>query len=87
MRGQLLFPAVVVVALLAGPGIPCCWGWVPAFVQVLCLCGVVIEIVMGHYRSLPLDYCQWMAQPQLIQVSVRVMMVVHVVVFAAILRN
>ena len=65
VRGQLLFPAVTVVVVLIGPGIlPCC-GWVPGFVQEYCLCGLVVEIAVACCQSLPLDYCQWMVQQQL----------------------
>ena len=58
VQGMLPFLAVAVVVEPVGPGILCCWGWVPDFVQGLCLCGVVIEIVMVYYGSLPLNYCE-----------------------------
>ena len=53
--GPLLFLAVVVTALLAGLGILRCWGWVLDFVQGLCICGVMVEIAVVEYVSLPLD--------------------------------
>ena len=87
MQGRLTFLAVVAVIELVGPGIPRSLGWGPDFVQGLCLCDVVVEITVVHYGSLPLDYCQWMEQPQLMEVSVGGMIVVHTVVLSAILRN
>ena len=87
VRGPLLFRAVVVVAVRAGPGIPRCWRWVPCFVQGLCLRGVVAGIVIVHYGSLPLDYCQWIGLQWLVEGSREVVMVVHIVVLPAILRN
>ena len=58
MQELLLFLVAAVVVELIGPEILGCLGWGPDFVQGLCLCGVVAEIVMVHYGSLPLDYCQ-----------------------------
>ena len=87
MRGLLLFLTVVVVVVPTDVGILCCWGWDPDFVQGLCLCGVVVETVMVHYGSLPLNYCQWMEQLRPMGVNVGVAMVVHAVVLPAILRN
>ena len=87
VQGPLLFLTIIVVAVLARPGIPRCWGWVPGFVHRLCLCGIMVELVMVHYGSQALDYCQWMAQAQLMRVSVGIMMVVHTVVFPALPRN
>ena len=87
VRGPLLFLAVVVVAMLAAFGILHCWGWDPDFAGGLFLCGVVVEIAVAYYGSLPLDYCQWMEQPQLMAVSVGVVMVVHAVVLPAMLEN
>ena len=87
MRGPLLFLAVVVVVVPADLGILRCWGWVLDFVQGFCLWGVVVETVIVHYGSLPLDYCQWMEQLRPMGVNVGVAMVVHVVVLAVILRN
>ena len=87
MRGPLPFPLVIVVAVLIGPGILRCWGWVPDFVQVLSLHNVVVGTVMVHSGLLVLRYCQWMEQPQLIEVSVVVVIVVHAVVLPAILQS
>ena len=87
MRGLLPVPAVIIIAVLAGFGIRHCWRWVPSFVQRLCLCSVVDEIAAVHYISRPLNYCQWMEQPQLIEVSVVVVIVVHAVVLPAILQS
>ena len=87
MRGPLLFPAVIVVAVLAGPAILPCWLWVPDWEQGLSLCSVVVETVMVHSGLLPLCYCQWMEQLQLMGVSVVVVMVVHDSVLPAILLN
>ena len=87
MRGPFLFLAVVIVVVLADLGILRCQGWVSNFVQELCLCGVVVATVMVHYRSLPLDYCQWREQLQPMGMSAGVVMVVHAVALPAILQN
>ena len=87
MPELLPFLVVVVVVELVGPGILRCWGWVPDFVQGLCLCCVEIETVMVYYGSLPLDYCQWIEQLLLMGVSVAVVIVVYTVVVPAILQN
>ena len=87
MRGPLLFLAVVVVVVLAHIGIPHCWGWVPDFVQGLCLCGVVVETVMVRYGSLPLNYCESREQLQPIGMNMGVVMVVYTLVLPAILLN
>ena len=87
MRGPLLFLAVVVVVVPSDLGILRCWGWVPDFVQGLCLFDVVVETAVVHYGLLLLDYCLWMEQPQLMGVNVEVVVVVHAAVLPAILRN
>ena len=87
MQGPLLFLTVVVEDVLAGPGIPRCWWYGRDFVQGLCLCEVVVEIVVVHYGLLPLYYCQWMEQPQLIGLSTAIIVVVHAVVLPAILQS
>ena len=80
MQGQLLSPSVTVVVGLAGPRSLYYWGWVPGFVPGLCLCSIMVEIAMVYYKSLSLDYCQWMVQQQLIGGNVEVMVVFHSVV-------
>ena len=84
---QLPFLTVIAVIEPVGPGISRCVELGPGFIQGLCLCSVMVEIAVVHYRSLPLDYCQETEQSQLTRVSVGVMMVVHAVVLPAILRN
>ena len=86
---QVLLPSLIaaVVVELVGPEIPHCLGWGSDFIPCLCLGDVRVEIAVVHYRSLPVDNCQWMEQPQLIGVSVGVIMVVHAVVLPAMLRN
>ena len=58
MEELVPFPVVAVVVELVGPEFPRCLGWGLDFVQGLCLYGVVIELVMVHCGSLPLDCCQ-----------------------------
>ena len=87
MQELLPSPAVIVVAVLAGLEILSCWGWLPDFVQGLCLCSVVVEIAVVHYGSLPLDYSQWIEQLQLIRVSVAIIVAIHTAVLPAILQN
>ena len=55
--------------------------------QGLCRCGVVVETAVVDYGLLPLDYCQWVEQLQLMGVSVGVAIVVHAVVLPAIDRK
>ena len=86
---QELLPSLVaaVVVELIGPEILHCLGYGPDFVQGLCLCGVVVEIVVVYYRSLPLNCCQWMEQPQLMGVSVVIIVAIHTLVLPAILQS
>ena len=79
--------AIIVVAVLAGTRIGHCWWWVLDFVQGLCACGVVVEIVVVHSGSLPLDNGQWMEQPQLLAVSVVTIVTIHTLVPPAILQS
>ena len=55
--------------------------------QGLCLYGVVVETIAVHYGLLPLDYCQWMEQLQLMWMSMGAVMVVTAVVLPAIPQN
>ena len=87
MRGPLPFPAVIVVAVLVGPGILRRWGWVPNFVQGLSLCGIIVGTLIVHCGLLLLGYCQWMEPLQLMEISVEVGMVVYAVVLPAMLQN
>ena len=87
MQGPLLFLAVVVVAVLERPGILRCWGWDLDFVQVRCLCSIVIGTVGELCVLLLLDYRQWMGQQDLVGGSMGVVIVVHTLVALAILQN
>ena len=79
--------AAAVVSKFVGPGIPYGLGWGPRFVQGHCHYGIVVDITVVHCESLSLSYCQWMEQPQLIQGSMGLVMVVHTIVLPAILQN
>ena len=50
VQGRLPFLVAVAVIELAGPGISSCLRCGLDFLQWLCLCGVVVEIVVVHYR-------------------------------------
>ena len=58
VQEQLVFPAIPIVVVLAGPGILHCWGCVSSFMRELCLYNIVVQIAVVPCESLPLSDCQ-----------------------------
>ena len=87
MQELLPFLVAAVVVELIGLEILHYLRWGLDFVQELYLYDVIVGTVMAHCGSLPLNYCQWMEQPQLMELSLGIVMVVHAVVLPTILRN
>ena len=87
MQGQLSFAAVAIVVGFTGTGILHCEVLVCRFVYGLCLRNDIVKAIVGYSGLLPLHYCQWLMQQQLMEESIGEMVVVHLVVLLTIIQN